>query len=157
MKYLYIVTDIDGVWTDGGMYYDEKGNEFKKFNTRDGMGVELLNNEGIETIICTGENSNAVKTRAEKLKIKNVFIGIRNKKEFLSNFFKKNNIDLKTVAYLGDDVNDIDAMNMVELTGCPSDAMKKVKDQVDIVCCKKGGEGVFREFAELIMDKNNEK
>ena len=89
MKYLYIVTDIDGVWTDGGMYYDEKGNEFKKFNTRDGMGVELLNNEGIETIICTGENSNAVKTRAEKLKIKNVFIGIRNKKEFLSNFFKK--------------------------------------------------------------------
>tara|TARA_B100000212_G_scaffold342205_1_gene328204 strand:+ start:215 stop:715 length:501 start_codon:yes stop_codon:yes gene_type:complete len=151
-----VITDIDGVWTDGGMIYDESGKEMKKFNTRDGMGVERLFDYQIETIICTSENSEIVKKRAQKLKIDKCFVGIKKKKEFIELFILNNNMDPSSIAYIGDDLNDAEVMKIVGFTGCPSDAFGKIKSQVDYICSKKGGEGSFREFAELIIEVKNE-
>jgi YrbI family 3-deoxy-D-manno-octulosonate 8-phosphate phosphatase len=156
-KVQIVFTDIDGVWTDGGMYYDEYGNEFKKFNTRDGMGVERLRNVGIETIICTSEDTKIVRNRANKLKIKKCFVGVKNKKERLISFCEEQNISLSTIAYIGDDVNDLGAMGVVGFTACPNDAFKDILEEVDYVCKTNGGMGAFREFAELIMENKNEK
>ena len=147
-----VITDIDGVWTDGGMYYSEEGVEIKKFNTRDGMGVERLRNNNIETIICTSENTNIVKNRAKKLKIKNCFLGIKDKGTFLENFFKKEKIDKKTVAYIGDDLNDLEIITKVGFSACPNDAIELIKTKVDYICENMGGKGAFREFAELILE-----
>lgn len=155
-KISIVVTDVDGVWTDGGMYYDEKGNEFKKFNTRDGMGVERLRGTGIETIICTSEDTQLVKLRAKKLKIKTCFVGVKDKKKIVKSFCRENNISRESVAYIGDDVNDLGAMEIAGFTACPKDAFKEILEIVDYVCETKGGMGAFREFAELIMEKQNE-
>jgi YrbI family 3-deoxy-D-manno-octulosonate 8-phosphate phosphatase len=151
-----VITDIDGVWTDGGMYYDETGNEFKKFNTRDGMGVERLRNFGIETVIFTSEDTNIVRKRAKKLHIKNCFVGVKDKKKLLKLFCQKNKIDINAIAYIGDDLNDFGAMEIAGFTACPNDAFKDILESVDYICKTNGGMGVFREFAELIMEKQNE-
>lgn len=156
-KIKFVLTDIDGVWTDGGMYYDEKGNECKKFNTRDGMGVERLRNVGIETVICTSEDSNIVKKRAEKLQIKKCYVGIKDKGQFLESFCAEHDIDINTIAYIGDDVNDLDIIKNTGFSACPKDAFKGVVKIVDYVCKTLGGKGAFREFAELILDHKNEK
>lgn len=147
-----VITDIDGVWTDGGMYYDETGNEFKKFNTRDGMGVERLRNIGLETFICTSENTKIVELRAKKLKIEKYYLGIRDKGKFLKSFCRENTIKPNAIAYIGDDVNDLNAMEIAGFTACPNDAYKDVLERVDYVCKTVGGKGAFREFAELIIE-----
>ena len=151
-KISIVITDIDGVWTDGGMYYDENGNEQKKFNTRDGMGVERLRDHGIETVICTSENSNIVIKRAEKLRIEKVYIGIKDKGQFFDLFCKENTIEPDLIAYIGDDLNDLKIMEKAGFTSCPSDAFEKIKNISDYVCNSNGGGGAFREFAELILD-----
>ena len=151
-KVKIVFTDIDGVWTDGGMYYDEYGNELKKFNTRDGMGVERLRNMGLETIICTSENTKIVELRAKKLKIKKYYLGIKDKGKFLKSFCRENTIKPNTIAYIGDDVNDLGAMEIAGFTACPKDAYKEILEKADYICKTKGGKGAFREFAELIIE-----
>ena len=152
-----VLTDIDGVWTDGGMYYDNHGNEFKKFNTRDGMGVERLRNCGIETVICTSENTEIVKARAKKLQIDKCFLGVKDKGKFFYSFCKENNLKPKSVAYIGDDVNDLDIINNAGFSACPADAFEEVKEKVNYVCKTMSGKGAFREFAELILEDKNKK
>ena len=148
-----ILTDIDGVWTDGGMYYDETGNEFKKFNTYDSAGVLFSKLMNIPVGIITGEATFSAKRRAEKLNMDYFFSGVKNKTEIVIGLCSELNINFSEVAYLGDDINDYDLLKKVGFSGAPLSAPKYIQKEVDLVLTKKGGEGVFREFVEEIMDK----
>ena len=150
-KIKLILSDIDGVWTDGGMYYDQMGNEFKKFNTYDSAGVLFCKKLGIPVGIITGENTEIVKRRAEKLIIDYVFQGVNNKVSVLEKLCNDLKISFDEVAYIGDDINDIGIINKVGFSACPCSAPTYIKDKVNLVLNKKGGEGVFREFIEQIF------
>ena len=147
-----VITDVDGVLTDGGMYFSEKGELLKKFNARDGMGVELLHKASIKTIFLTGEDSKIVKIRAKKVKADDCHINIKQKEKIFSGICKKFNVKPSNVAYIGDDINDLKIMSCVGLTACPSDAQKQIKLISDLKCEKEGGKGAFREFANVILD-----
>lgn len=147
-----LLTDCDGVLTDGGVYYGEEGEVLKKFNIKDGMGVERLRNFAqIQTGIITGEVSASVIKRAEKLQISELHLGIKDKVSILIQIMVNHNLTREQIAYIGDDVNDIGIMQKVGLTACPADAIIFTKEIADYVCKAKGGEGCFREFAELII------
>lgn len=148
----WLFTDIDGVWTDCTIYYSARGEEMKQFSYRDGMGAERLRNlTPIDIAIITGENSEIVSRRAEKLKIDKVFLGIKNKKEVIENFIAENNLSWENIAYIGDDMNDLEAMKMASFTACPADAVDEIKSIANYICQKKGGEGAFREFCEVLI------
>lgn len=153
MEIKIVFTDIDGVWTDGGMYYDEQGNEWKKFNTYDSAGVLFLRNAGIETVIITGENTEAVARRAKKLKIIHLIQGSTNKYDEVKTLCKKKNINLENVAYIGDDINDLECLKNLSWTASPKSAPAYIQKEVKWVMKKNGGEGAFREFTELILDE----
>ena len=154
-KIKLIITDVDGVLTDGGMYYSKEGEIMKKFNTRDGMAVELLHKTSIKTVFLTGENSKIVKIRAKKVKADDCHINIKQKEKILSKICEKFNVESSNVAYIGDDINDLKIMKLVGLTACPSDAEKKIKLISDLQCKKDGGKGAFREFVEIILNSKN--
>ncbi|HKC68220.1 MAG TPA: HAD-IIIA family hydrolase [Bacteroidia bacterium] len=157
-KIKLLLTDVDGVLTDNGVYYGADGEQLKRFSIRDGMGVErLLKLAEVETGIITGELSPSVAKRAEKLKIKELHLGIKNKLLVLNEIVKKRKLSLEQVAYIGDDVNDLEVMEHVGLTACPADAMDMVKQQVYYICSQNGGYGCFREFAELIINAKKQK
>ncbi len=156
LKIKLLLTDCDGVLTDGGVYYGETGEVLKKFNIRDGMGVERLKNlVGIETGIITGELSKSVKKRAAKLNISELHLGIKDKSTLLLEILLRKNLSSDQVAYIGDDVNDLEIMKTVGLSACPADAISYVKKQADYICESNGGQGAFREFAELIIQNKN--
>lgn len=144
-------TDVDGVLTDAGMYYAESGDEWKKFNTRDGMGIKMLQAQGVVTAIITMEQTNIVARRAQKLKIEEVFQGITNKAEVLASLSVKYDIALEHMAYIGDDVNDLPALEIVGFSCAPADCVHEVRSVVDYVCEKRGGEGAVREIADKIL------
>jgi len=146
-----VLTDIDGVWTDGGMYYDQTGNEWKKFHTYDSIGVLLCHQYNIPVGIITGEETEIVRRRAEKLKVDYLFQGVCNKLQTTVDLTKALGIALQEVAYIGDDINDIDLLKNVGISACPNSAPEFVKQIVQIVLKKNGGEGVFREFVEFIF------
>jgi 3-deoxy-D-manno-octulosonate 8-phosphate phosphatase (KDO 8-P phosphatase) len=151
-KVKLVLTDNDGVLTDTGVYYSERGEELKRFSIRDGMGVERLQNLlNIDTGIITGELSGSVKKRAEKLKIKELYLGAKEKHLLRHEILYNNKIEAENIAYIGDDVNDIELMKLVGFTASPADAMPDVRNIVDYVCEHNGGNGAFREFAELII------
>jgi YrbI family 3-deoxy-D-manno-octulosonate 8-phosphate phosphatase len=155
-KIKIVLSDVDGVLTDSGMYYSESGDELKKFNTRDGMGFELLRNAGFKTAIVTSEVTEIVTKRAAKLKLDFVYQGKRDggKLDAIKEICIKENLNLDEVAYIGDDINCIAALNAVGLAACPADASLLVKNIPGITVLKQnGGEGVFREFAELVLLK----
>ena len=148
------VTDIDGTLTDGGMYYSESGDELKKFNTRDGMGIQMLREAGIKTAVITSEDRQLNARRAEKLKIDFVRQGKDNggKVSVVREIIAEMGITMEDVAYIGDDVNCFDLLSLVGTAACPADACGKVKSIPGIaVMCKKGGEGCVREFIETIV------
>lgn len=152
-KIKLVLTDCDGVLTDTGVYYSEKGEVMKRFSIRDGMGVERLRNLlNIETGIVTGEFSESVRKRAEKLKIKELHLGIKNKVLLLNEIMKRKKLKRENIAYIGDDMNDYEIMQKVGLAACPSDAMKEIIEISDYVCKNRGGFGAFREFAEMIIN-----
>jgi YrbI family 3-deoxy-D-manno-octulosonate 8-phosphate phosphatase len=145
-------TDVDGVLTDAGMYYSESGDELKKFNTRDGMGIKLLQKAGIVTAIITQESTNIVARRAQKLTIPEVYQGAYDKLSVLQELVARHGLTLEQVAYIGDDVNDLAALKSVGLSAAPADGMPVVLHHVRYVCAKKGGEGAVRELADLILE-----
>ena len=151
-KIKIVLTDNDGVLTDTGVYYSAKGEEFKRFCIRDGMGVERLRKyAGIETIIITGELSGSIKSRAEKLKIKEYYLGVEKKADVLPEILKKNKVNAENIAFIGDDTNDIELMHIVGLKVSPADGMDFIKNISDYICENKSGNGAFRELAELIL------
>lgn len=145
------LTDCDGCLTDGGMYYSEHGDELKKFNTRDGMGFALLRKKGIITGIITSEDVDLNRRRAEKLKLDILESGCKDKVAAVKRICLERGIDPENVAYVGDDINDLEVVKMVGLGCCPADAMPEVKDVADFVAKTKGGEGVIREVVEKIL------
>ena len=149
-----VITDIDGVWTDGGMYYDQTGNEWKKFNTSDSAGVLFLNLLNIPLAIITGEDTEIVRRRAEKLKIKHVFMGVKDKVTVAKELCKKLDIQLEDVAYIGDDINDILLLRLVGFSAAPANAPTYVQSEVNFVTKTKGGDGAFREFVEKMLDES---
>lgn len=147
-----IMTDIDGVWTDGGMYYDQTGNEWKKFHTYDSAGVLFAHRFNIPVGIVTGEDTEIVKLRAEKLKIDYLYQGVSDKLLVASGLCRDLGISLQEVAYIGDDWNDIELLRQVGFAGVPASAPQYIRKLATIPLEKKGGEGVFREFVERIID-----
>ena len=157
VKIRFVLTDSDGVLTDTGVYYSSEGEVMKRFSIRDGMGVERLRNIlGIETGIITGELSDSVLKRAEKLKIKYLYRGIKDKKSQLSDILKEHNLKKENIAYIGDDVNDLELLYEVGLSATPADGMVFIKNIAHYICENKGGNGAFREFAELLIALNAE-
>jgi len=146
-----VATDVDGVLTDAGMYYSESGDEWKKFNTRDGMGIKLLQKAGLITAIVTQERTRLVARRAEKLAIPELHQGVMDKLSVIREMAVRHGISLQQIAYIGDDVNDIEALQAVGVSAAPADGLPQVLDVVDYVCQKNGGEGAVRELAELIL------
>jgi YrbI family 3-deoxy-D-manno-octulosonate 8-phosphate phosphatase len=146
--------DVDGVLTDAGMYYSEKGDELKKFNTRDAQGIELLLKKGFLVAIITKEKTKLVERRVEKMKIRHVFQGVEDKLSCLKGFASVNNIALDEIAYMGDDINDLDVLKSVGLSIAVNDATDKVKNASNYVTKTKGGCGAVREVCELLLDKN---
>lgn len=145
-------TDVDGVLTDCGMYYTQSGDEFKKFNTRDGMGIQLLRESGLLTAIITNEDTLIVQKRAEKLKIDFLRQGVKNKLECMKEICAILNIKLENVAYIGDDIIDIELLNSVGLKACPNDAVIQVQNIPGIIrLTASGGDGAVREFSEMIL------
>lgn len=156
-KIKLIFTDNDGVLTDTGVYYSERGEELKRFSIRDGMGVERLRKfAGIDTGIISGEMSASLQKRAEKLGITVLYLGIKNKKECMTEVLNKMKVKWNEVAYIGDDYNDLTMIELCGLTASPSDAMTFVKSKVDFVADYPGGNGAFRDFAELIIMIKND-
>ncbi len=147
-----VLTDIDGVWTDGGMYYDQLGNEWKKFSTYDSAGILICKQKNIPVGIITGENTEIVKRRSEKLNIDFLFQGVSDKLSVAIDLCKKLNITLEEVAFIGDDLGDIELLKKVGISGAPNNATKEVKQLVNFITIKSGGEGAFREFVETIFN-----
>ncbi|MDR4464365.1 MAG: HAD-IIIA family hydrolase [Nitrospira sp.] len=151
-----VATDVDGVLTDAGMYYSESGDEWKKFNTRDGMGIKLLQKAGLITAIVTQERTRLVARRAEKLAIPELHQGVMDKLAVIRNMAERYGISLRHIAYIGDDVNDIEALKAVGFSATPADGLPQVRKVVDHVCQLKGGEGAVRELAEMILRSRGE-
>ncbi len=150
-KIKLLVTDIDGVWTDAKMYYTADGELMKSFSTYDGMAVHLLKQANIPTAIITGENSAAVAARGKKLMIEDVFLGISDKLEVFQTLLDKYELSPDEVAYIGDDVNDYEVMQVAGLTASPSSTPAFNILKPDILLDRVGGDGAFREFADIIL------
>ena len=149
-------TDVDGVLTDAGMYYDNNGNELKRFNTHDGMAFKILKEKGICTAMITSEKTNIVKLRANKLQVDYLFQGVkgREKLEVLEKICIEKNMSLSEVAYIGDDINDYNVLSSVGFPACPNNAITKIKNIEGIThLSKSGGDGAVREFVELLLNE----
>ena len=144
-------TDVDGVLTDAGMYYSESGDEWKKFNTRDGMGIKLLQKSGLITAIVTQERTKLVARRAEKLAIPEVHQGAMDKLSVVREMASRYGITLEQVAYIGDDINDLETLKAVGFSAAPADGLPEVLAVVDYVCRNKGGEGAVREVIDMVL------
>ncbi len=148
------LSDVDGVLTDAGMYYSEKGDELKKFNTHDGMGFQLLRKSGIKTGIITSENTRIVENRAKKLKVDYLYQGkeFNSKLQAALDICEKEKISLDEVAYIGDDINCRDLLERVGAAACPSDATHTIKSIPGIYqLSASGGCGAVREFADYLL------
>lgn len=144
-----LAMDVDGVLTDGGMYYSQSGDEFKKFNTRDGLAIRNFVLAGNKVaFISSGINQNIIQRRAELLGVQYVYVGTWDKAGILEEWCKELEINMKNVAYIGDDLNDLPVFEKVGFTFCPSDAAKEIKNKATIVLSSKGGDGCIREMVD---------
>jgi 3-deoxy-D-manno-octulosonate 8-phosphate phosphatase (KDO 8-P phosphatase) len=150
-----VVSDVDGVLTDAGVYYSERGEEMKRFSLRDGMGVERLRDAGIETAFLTRERSAIVQARANKLKIRYVWLGVHDKRERLAAIERETAFRPHELAYIGDDVNDVEIMRAIldagGLTASPSDAHACTEPVTVVRARFPGGHGAFRDFADELL------
>lgn len=152
-KVKLFLTDVDGVLTDAGMYYSEKGDELKKFNTLDGMGLQLLMKAGLKTGIVTGENTQLVSWRRQKLGLDFLFQGAKDKLTIVKNLCLEQKINLSEVAFIGDDINDHEILSHVGFPACPNSAVQQIKSIPGIrIMSKAGGQGVVREYCDLILE-----
>ena len=157
-KIKLVISDNDGVFTDNGVYYSERGEEMKRYSIRDGMGVERLRNRGIETSIMTGEVSPSLKKRAEKLGMKRLYLGVKDKFSMLEAVLAETGLHRYELAYIGDDVNDVEIMEEIAregLTASPRDATVFVEPYIHYRAQADGGYGAFRDFAEWLLSLRN--
>ena len=154
-KIKLVITDVDGVLTDGGMYYTKEGDIMKRFHARDGMGVTLLKNIGIPTIIVTKEQTEMVKRWSKRMKIKELLDGVKDKELIFNKICKKNNVIPNEIDYIGDDVNDFEILKKVGLSATPKYGIDSIKKISHHICSKDGGYGAFRQLADLILEVKN--
>lgn len=150
----YLVLDVDGVFTDGCVYYGAEGELMKKFDMRDGMGLEILRQHGVEVVVITSENSDLVAKRMQKLQIKHTFLGVKDKYSFLQNFINQQQTSWANMAYVGDDVNDLANICTVGWSFAPANATSIVKQQVDFTLSHNSADGAIREVCEWVMKYN---
>ncbi len=154
MKIKILVMDVDGTLTDGKIYIGSEGEVMKAFNVKDGYGISKLHQLDIVPVIITGRTSSILTKRAEELSIKEVFQGEDNKIFRLKEIAEKYNCDFSAIAYIGDDENDIECMKVCGIKACPQDAVLAVKQIVDFVSSKNGGEGAVRDFIDFLLKRN---
>ncbi|TDR22952.1 acylneuraminate cytidylyltransferase [Flavobacterium cheniae] len=150
----YLVLDVDGVFTDGCVYYGAEGELMKKFDMRDGMGLEILRQNNVEVVVITSENSDLVAKRMQKLQIKHTFLGVKDKYSFLQDFINQQQTSWANLAYVGDDVNDLANLCTVGWSFAPANATTIVKQQVDFTLSNNSADGAIREVCEWIMNYN---
>lgn len=148
-----VISDVDGVLTDGGMYYSARGDIQKKFHVRDGMGISILKRNNIPTVIITKEKNQIVKKWASKMSVDRLFDGVKKKEILVPKLCKLYNLKEENIAYIGDDVNDMGIMEKIGLCISPKDANLEVRKIANHVTKSKGGEGVLREVCDLIISK----
>lgn len=145
----FLVLDVDGVMTDGGMYYTESGDQFKKFNTKDGMAIKLVLEKGYHVaFLSSGSTQHIIQNRAKTLGVERVYVGSRPKLEVLKEWCSNLSLELENVAYVGDDINDLKVIDAVGFSGCPADAVEAVKLKVNVILTRKGGDACVREFVD---------
>lgn len=154
-KIKLLILDIDGVLTDGLLYYGAQGEVLKAFNVRDGLGIRLLLEHDIQVAIITGRNSEIVATRAKELGISHVYQGRTNKLAALDELLQKLKIDLSEIAYMGDDIIDLPILTRVGLPASPKDGHTLIREHVAFISQYNGGRGAVRELADLILSAQN--
>ncbi len=151
MSVKILVMDVDGTLTDGSIYVGANSEVMKSFNVKDGYAIaHILPTLSITPIIITGRSSEIVENRCEELGIKHCYQGVSNKLETLKDISKNMGISTDEIAYIGDDINDLECINFCSLTACPCDAVDEIKNAVSYVCIAAGGKGAVREFVEYI-------
>lgn len=148
-----IFLDVDGTLTDGKVYYDASGNEMKAFHVQDGLILAAMVRQGYRFVVITGRKSEIVTRRMSELGITDVYQGIADKKEFIKEFLLQNAITEDSCGYIGDDLNDLEAMRMVAWAACPANACREVRD-IAITASKEGGNGAVRELLEQLLEQN---
>ncbi len=145
----FLVLDVDGVLTDGGMYYTENGDQFKKFNTKDGMAIKVVQQKGMKVaFLSSGSTEHIIHNRAKTLGVERVYVGPKLKIDVLNDWCRALGITVENVAYVGDDINDLDVLDAVGFSGCPADAVEAVKMKSNVVLRRKGGDACVREFVD---------
>ncbi len=152
----YLVIDVDGTMTDAGIYYDENGNELKKFCTKDAAGFFAAQQAGIKTMVLTGRECAATVRRMTEMKVDFLVQGIKDKDTYLKDFLQKENVSYGEIGYLGDDLNDFAGMNLAGFAGCPADACKEIKDVSDYVSDVRGGQGAVRDIIAWLLKERGE-
>jgi 3-deoxy-D-manno-octulosonate 8-phosphate phosphatase (KDO 8-P phosphatase) len=150
------VLDVDGTMTDGGIYYDASGNEWKKFNTKDAAGIFAARCAGIKTMVLNGRKSFAVENRMKELKVDYMYQGISDKKKFLIDYMKNSGMTKYCAGYIGDDLNDFEPMKVAGLVCCPGDACDEIKQISDYVASANGGYGAVRECITYLLKSRGE-
>ncbi len=154
-KIKIFISEINGVWTNGGFYIDGSGNEFIKFHFYDKMGIDLLDKIGISYLLISSDKYDAEEKALRKFKLTNYQLGKKNKKAYIESFLKKNNFTWDEVAFLGSSANDLEIIQSAGLSAVPASAPFYVKDTADWILRRKGGEGAFAEFIERYLEEND--
>ncbi len=155
-KIKYLIIDVDGTMTDAGIYYDEHGNELKKFCTKDAAGFFAARKAGIKVMVLTGRECAATTRRMTEMKVDYLVQNCKDKISYLTQFMKDNGIDREEMGYLGDDLNDLPPMRLCGFAGCPADACLEVKERADYVSAVKGGHGAVRDIIEHMLRERGE-
>lgn len=156
LKIRYLVIDVDGTMTDAGIYYDENGNELKKFCTKDAAGFFAAHQAGLKIMVLTGRECQAVTRRMKEMKVDFLVQNIKDKLCFLKEFIQKEMISIDEIAYLGDDLNDLTGMKLSGFAGCPADACEEIKEISDYVSPINGGYGAVRDIISYLLKERGE-
>lgn len=155
-KIKYLIIDVDGTLTDAGIYYDENGNELKKFCTKDAAGFFAAHQVGIQIMILTGRECAATTRRMKEMKVEYLIQNCRDKITYIQDFMKENHINREEMGYLGDDLNDLPGMSLCGFAGCPADACEEVKERADYVSDVRGGYGAVRDIISYLLKERGE-
>lgn len=149
-----VFTDVDGVWTDGKLHYSENGIMFRSYSVLDGQGASMLMKSGIVLVVLTGEDSTDIKKRFNDLKVKHLYTKLRNKLYIAEEVLIKHGLGFEDAAYIGDDLSDLPLIRKVAKSAAPAGVSNYIANKVTWKLNRKGGEGAFREFAEMILNYN---
>lgn len=152
----YLIIDVDGTLTDAGIYYDENGNELKKFCTKDAAGFFAAHQVGIQIMVLTGRECAATTKRMREMRVEHLIQNCKDKVSYIRNFMRDNEIRKEEMGYLGDDLNDLPGMNLCAFVGCPADACEEIQKRADYVSRIKGGHGAVRDIVSYLLKERKE-